>query len=317
MDNKLDRFLGCLVGLAVGDALGTTLEFTSYSEAQANPVKNIVGGGPFNLPAGYWTDDTSMALCLADSIIEKGGFDAFDQMSKYLDWYQTGYNSSNGRCFDIGMATAKALRQFRSTSNPYTTDINAAGNGVIMRIAPVPMLFNGDPEKVILHSILTSKTTHPSPQSINCSAYMGWMIDALLSGKSKEEVLEASKNNETWAYLDSLNEPKDISSLEVISGSYLKKEPGVGGINGDGYVINTFEAVLWAFNKTKNFKDALLKIVNIGQDADTTGAVCGQIAGACYGLSGIPEEWVSKIHKIDEIKERAEKIYKMNQNVSD
>ena len=285
MDNKLDKFLGCLVGLAVGDALGTTLEFTSYSEAQANPVKNIVGGGPFDLPVGYWTDDTSMALCLADSIIEKGGFDAFDQMSKYLDWYQTGYNSSTGRCFDIGMATVKALRQFRSTSNPYATDINAAGNGVIMRMAPIPMLFNGDPKKVIYHSILTSKTTHPSPQSINCSAYMGWMIDALLSGKSKEEVLEESKNKETWAYLDSLNELKCLSSLDVISGSYLKKEPGSNGINGDGYVINTFEAVLWAFNKTKNFKDALLKVVNLGQDADTTGAVCGQIAGACYGLS--------------------------------
>ena len=138
MDKIKDRFLGCLVGLATGDALGTTLEFTPYEEAQTSPVTDIVGGGPFNLPVGCWTDDTSMALCIADSLIEKKDFDGFDIMSKFVKWYREGYNSSTGYCFDIGMTIARAIRHFETTKNPYYNDVNAAGNGVIMRLAPIP-----------------------------------------------------------------------------------------------------------------------------------------------------------------------------------
>jgi len=133
----LERYSGCLLGLAAGDAVGTTVEF---SPRGAFPeVKDMTGGGPFNLPAGAWTDDTSLALCLAASLVEKGKFDAYDQMERYWCWYREGYMSSTGSCFDIGNTTHAGLQHFRDTDDPYSDDVNPrrAGNGSIMRLAPV------------------------------------------------------------------------------------------------------------------------------------------------------------------------------------
>ena len=137
----LDRYRGCLIGLAVGDAIGTTVEFKP--RVSFDPVTDMVGGGCFNLEPGQWTDDTSMALCLSESLVEKNGFDAFDQMQRYLKWYRTGYRSSTGTCFDIGGTTAEALRKFEKTDDPFSgsTDSHSSGNGSLMRLAPVPMFF--------------------------------------------------------------------------------------------------------------------------------------------------------------------------------
>lgn len=309
--DKLDKFLGCLVGLSVGDALGTTLEFTTYGQAQANPLVDIVGGGPFNLPAGCWTDDTSMALCIADSLIEKQGFDANDIMEKFCNWFHKGYNTPYGHCFDIGIGTVSALRHFKNNGT-FIDDKDAAGNGVIMRLAPIPMVFYSDLVKCHDHCKTNAKMTHPSPQGIACSVYMGWIISSLLSGMSKKDVLEGP-DSDKWAYFETDPEMSRNATGGITEKTYREKKPGApGGIIGSGYVISCLESALWAFETTDNFKDGALKAVNLGNDADTTGAVYGQIAGAYYGLSGIPDEWVKKIVKIDEIKLRAKQLYELS-----
>ena len=147
-----NRFRGCLLGLACGDAVGTTVEFKARGTFE--PVTDMVGGGPFKLKPGQWTDDTSLALCLATSLIERDGFDPLDQMERYCRWQREGYLSSTGECFDIGNTTASALHKFKATGEPYagSTDSWAAGNGSIMRLAPVPKFFFPDREQVIHYS---------------------------------------------------------------------------------------------------------------------------------------------------------------------
>jgi len=150
MDNTIqNHFRGCLLGLACGDAVGTTVEF--QGRGQFPPIIDMIGGGPFQLSPGAWTDDTSLALCLADSLIQQGRFDPVDQMSRYCRWRDQGYRSSTGRCFDIGTTTLRALLQFKQTGEAFSgpADEYSAGNGSIMRLAPVPMFFFPDREAVI------------------------------------------------------------------------------------------------------------------------------------------------------------------------
>src|SRR3954468_14277776 len=155
LHNTLDlreRYRGALLGLATGDAVGTTVEFSPRGAFP--PVTDMTGGGPFSLVPGQWTDDTSMALCLAASLSEKGEFDARDQMDRYCAWMQNGYMSSTGRCFDIGVTTSGALRQYLNTNEPYSglSDPRGSGNGSLMRLAPVPMFYYPDIEEAIYFS---------------------------------------------------------------------------------------------------------------------------------------------------------------------
>ncbi|HNQ86957.1 MAG TPA: ADP-ribosylglycohydrolase family protein, partial [Deltaproteobacteria bacterium] len=154
-----ERYTGCLLGLACGDAVGTTLEFKPRGSFE--PITDMVGGGPFNLEPGQWTDDTSMALCLAESLIKKKGFDPLDQMERYVRWYRTGYLSSTEVCFDIGGTTASALRRFEKTRDPFSgsTDSHSAGNGSLMRLAPVPLFFFPDRDAMIFYAGESSRTT--------------------------------------------------------------------------------------------------------------------------------------------------------------
>jgi ADP-ribosyl-[dinitrogen reductase] hydrolase len=134
--DRIQRSRGCLLGLAVGDALGTTLEFKP--PGTFTPITDMLGGGPFNLKPGQWTDDTSLALCLAESLIECRGFNPKDQMERYVRWWKEGHLSSTGTCFDIGNTTRAALSAFLKTGNPMSgpTDAYSAGNGSLMRLAP-------------------------------------------------------------------------------------------------------------------------------------------------------------------------------------
>ena len=144
--DTLSRYRGCLLGLAVGDAVGTTLEFRRPGTFE--PLNDMLGGGPFGLKPGQWTDDTSMALCLAESLLEKQGFDPLDQLERYTRWYRQGYLSSTDSCFDIGNTVRQALHRFEKTGEPYcgSTDPRSAGNGSIMRLAPVPLFYAGNTE---------------------------------------------------------------------------------------------------------------------------------------------------------------------------
>lgn len=309
-----DRFLGCLIGLAVGDAYGTTYEFRHRDKMPAILPDEITGFGPFNMKPGEWTDDTSMALCLAESLIEKG-WDTDDQMKRYIKWWQEGYNSVTGECFDIGGATRNALSCYNMTGE-FVKDPQAAGNGVLMRLGPLPM-FSYDKNDCVYTlslSAFQSLMTHPSTQSIECSMFMGAIINKILSGeKDKRKILnfetlldENSKQmyKEVFEKYNCVVTPR-IESIKKMEYENLPLQL----LSGDGYCVFTLEAALWAFLTTDSFKDGLKKVVSLGEDTDTTGAVYGQIAGAYYGLSNIP--WVEKIAWIEKITKLATDLYEL------
>ncbi|MDO7907717.1 ADP-ribosylglycohydrolase family protein [Paenibacillus sp. JX-17] len=294
MDLDPDRFHGCLAGLATGDALGTTVEFSAPGTFQ--PVTDLVGGGVFGLEAGQWTDDTSMALCLAESLVERQVFDPADQMQRYVNWYRRGYLSSTGSCFDIGNATREALVHYERTGQAYagSTDPRSAGNGSIMRLAPVAMFYARQPLQALHFAELSSRTTHGAAEAVGGCRLLAAILLAALHGRSKAEMLSP-------AVLDSWlppgagqpKQPLPGRLQEVLNGSYQELEPP--DIQGSGYVVRSLEAALWAFSRTEDFRSGALLAVNLGDDADTTGAVYGQIAGAYYGYTGIPAAWRDRL----------------------
>lgn len=305
--DKIERFRGCLLGLAAGDALGTTLEFTSPGTFE--PIDDMVGGGPFDLLPGEWTDDTSMALCLAQSLIECKGFDPVDQLSRYLRWWKTGYLSSNGRCFDIGNTVRDALVKFQKTGKAYSgsTDVMSAGNGSIMRLAPVPLFYALNPEEVIVKSGESSCTTHGAREAVDACRYFGGLIAGAVTGAPKEELL-----SELYSPLPGYWGERPLSPKieEIARGSFKLRNPPE--IKGSGYVVKSLEAALWAFYRSESFREGCLLAVNLGDDADTTGAVYGQLAGAYYGEAEIPESWKSKLALRKDIELIAEKLYELS-----
>ncbi len=297
----IDRFRGCLLGLAVGDAVGTTVEF--QPRGSFPPLTDMVGGGPFRLKAGYWTDDTSMALCLAVSLLQQGGFDAADQMRRYCDWQDNGYLSSTGVCFDIGNTVRHALRHFRKTGEPFSgsTDPYSAGNGSIMRLAPVPMYYFPDQEQIVHYAAESSRTTHGALECLDACRLLAVILWRALSGFDKDTVLFASI-------------PPEISSPSIRSigaGDYRRKTEDE--IRSSGYVVHSLEAALWCFWSTDSFEAAILKAANLGDDADTTAAVCGQVAGAYYGETGIPQRWLSRLAQQGFIRGLADRLYQAGQ----
>lgn len=152
----------------------------------------MVGGGPFNLDKGQWTDDTSMALCLAHSLLEKKGFDATDQMNRYCNWYNSGYMSSNGECFDIGMTVSDALRTYLETKEPFSGSIDkySSGNGSIMRLAPIPIYYFSDIRACIKYAEESSRTTHGSPLCLESCKLFGYLVHKACTANSKNEIFE-------------------------------------------------------------------------------------------------------------------------------
>jgi ADP-ribosyl-[dinitrogen reductase] hydrolase len=290
--------MGCLLGLAVGDAVGTTLEFRA--RGTFTPISDMTGGGPFNLAPGQWTDDTSMALCLASSLVEREAFDPADQMSRYVRWREEGYLSSNGRCFDIGNATAGALARFKRTGDPFSGSAapNSAGNGSIMRLAPVPMFFARDPAAAARYSAESSRTTHAAAECLDACRLFGAMLVRALRGRGKEDVL--------------LGDAQSFSGSPAIiaAGKYRAKDESA--IRGSGYVVQSLEAALWCFDQTSSYDEAVLRAANLGDDADTTAAVCGQLAGAFYGVGGIQERWLERLALRPEIDRLAIRLHELS-----
>ncbi|MFO0796286.1 MAG: ADP-ribosylglycohydrolase family protein [Gemmataceae bacterium] len=301
-----DRYRGALLGLAAGDALGTTLEFKSRGTFA--PLTDVVGGGPFGMKPGEWTDDTSMALCLAESLVLKQGFDAIDQLSRYLSWWKDGKFSVKGYCFDIGITTAGALRRFEAhgRADSGSTDPGAAGNGSLMRLAPAPLAFAADPALAVKRAGDSSRTTHGAAECVDACRYYGGLLVGAIQGRSKEELL--APNFEPvpglWAV-----EPLAPKVAAVAAGSFRTKAESA--VSGSGYVVHTLEAALWAFAATDTFRDGALKVVNLGDDADTTGAVYGQLAGAYYGVKAIPAGWREKLAMRAEIETLADGVQRL------
>ncbi len=299
-----ERYLGAMLGMAIGDAVGTTLEFRSPGSFE--PIDDMIGGGPFGLKAGEWTDDTSMALCLAASFVERGGFDAADQMDRYLRWRDDGYMSSNGRCFDIGVTVSSALNRYARTGDPFagSTDPSTAGNGSLMRLAPVPLFFAQNAAHAIEQSGESSKTTHGALAAVDACRYFAGLIVGALGGATKDELLAPGYCPEPGYW----NANPLVSDINAIAhGSF--KERNTPDIAGTGYVVRSLEAALWAFHHSTSFREGCLLAVNLGDDADTTGAIFGQIAGAYYGEDGIPAEWRTKVAHRTLIEELGEQLY--------
>ena len=251
----------------------------------------MTGGGPFGLKPGQWTDDTSMALCLAESLVERGGFDPGDQMKRYVRWWREGHMSCTGRCFDIGNTVLTALYRYEKTG---VSDPWAAGNGSLMRLAPVPLYFAPDPEEAIRLSGESSRTTHGTEACVDACRYFGGLVVGAVRGASKEELLSErySPSGGRWA---SGSLCDDIDA--IARGSFRGKEPP--DIAGSGHVVRSLEAAFWAFDKAEDFREGCLLAANLGDDADTTAAIYGQVAGARYGIDGIPDRWRSLVARGD------------------
>lgn len=257
----------------------------------------MVGGGPFHLQAGQWTDDTSMALCLAESLIARQGFDAKDQMNRYMNWWQWGYLSATGHCFDIGTTVAHALQKYANDGDPFagSSHPRTAGNGSLMRLAPVVLWYFPDELLALEYAEASSRTTHAAPEALACCRLFAQMLMNALSGKSKRETLTA---------IPQLPEQENLR--RIAEGNYLKKTRAE--IFGTGYCVQSLEAALWCFAQGKNFKETILLATNLGDDADTTAAIAGQLAGAYYGINGIPQQWQEKLWQYGDIDTLARKL---------
>jgi ADP-ribosyl-[dinitrogen reductase] hydrolase len=291
-----DRAIGSLVGLAVGDAVGTTVEFEAPGTFA--PLTDMVGGGPFDLKAGEWTDDTSMALCLAESLVERRAFDPVDQLQRYIRWWKEGHFSVKGHCFDIGNQVEAALADHLSTSKPFCGPVGPrnAGNGSLMRLCPVAIAYLQKPADAVDYAGQSSRTTHGNPECVDACRYFAGMLVGAMRGVDKETLL-----GPMYAPAQGLWEagPLQPKVAAIAGGSFKRRQPP--DIKGTGYVIDCLEAALWAFDRTDSFEQAILQAANLGDDADTTAAVCGQIAGAFYGRSGIPAKWLAKLAQKDVI----------------
>ncbi|MFM8791601.1 MAG: ADP-ribosylglycohydrolase family protein, partial [Solirubrobacterales bacterium] len=302
-------YSGAMLGLAVGDALGTTLEFAAPGSFE--PLTDMVGGGPFDLPAGAWTDDTSMALCLADSLIERRAFDPIDQLERYVRWWREGHNSSIGRCFDIGGSTFRALDRFEQTGEPFPGDAdpNGAGNAPLMRLAPIPLLWAFWPHRASQNAVFSARTTHGDPRAADAASLLCLMMITALFSRDKDEVFmiaEALSDREGEGALH-----PEVAA--VGAGSFREKEPPE--IVGTGFVIEALEAALWALHSTSSWEEGALAAVNLGNDADTTGAIYGQLAGAIYGVEAIPTRWLDRLVMREEIEARGDALFFLSRDM--
>lgn len=304
-----DRIRGSLIGLAVGDALGAAVEFQSPGTFE--PVTDFRSGGRHHLEAGTWTDDTSLALCLAESLIERRGFDMRDQLDRYLSWFRSGHLSATGRCFDIGSTTISALHRYQQTGDPESGQRteDSAGNGSLMRVAPVPLAYFHDPVQAIELAGRSSATTHALPVCVDACRYYGGLVVGAMQGASKDRLL-APRYSPAPGYWD--EHPLEPRIDEVAAGSFREHEPPE--IQGRGYVVKSLEAALWAFARSSSFGEGCLKAVNLGRDADTTGAIYGGLAGAYYGIDGVPERWRQGLVQADLIEKFADGLIALSRD---
>lgn len=287
-----DRSRGAMMGLMLGDALGMPLEF---SARDAKHVSDLEKGGPFNLERGYWTDDSSLAFCTAYSLSKCAGFDPRHMMECYSFWYRYGVFSSTEECFDIGNATRHAIESYLRSGDPYagSADPKTAGNGSLMRLAPIPIFYSDDFPRTVHFAAESSKLTHKAIEAVDACRYFAALLYGALNGESKEKMLDGlySPEPDYWDL-----HPLTPSVKKIALGSYKNKARGE--ISSSGYVIDTLEAALWAFYRNDDFRSGALEAVNLADDSDTVGAVYGQLAGAFYGEMELPFDWMRKLYKL-------------------
>ena len=294
------KYLDGLMGFAIGDAMGVPLEFKSRRELLTNPVTRMIGNGTYNLPAGVWSDDTSMLIATIDSINNKNGFDYDDIALNFIAFKDHARYTALNDVFDIGMTCSKAIAKYdEERTNPCLCgldDINSNGNGSLMRILPVAYYALAkklnDEEIYELVRNLSSITHRHEISIMGCLIYVRYAM-FLLTGKDKYSAYNMVKivdysmfSKETIQYYDRLLH-SDISRLTI------------DDINSSGFVVDTLEAAIWVLLKSENFKEAIIGAINLGEDTDTIGAITGAIAGITYGYDSIPSEWLDGIARKD------------------
>lgn len=295
MPDLTDRYLGCLLGLACGDAVGAPVEFLQRDRFP--PVRGMRGGGKFQMRPGEWTDDTAMALCLAESLLTCDGFDPLDQMLRYRRWVDEGHLSTRAHAFGIGKTVLRALMRFGQTGDPFagSTQAHTAGNGSLMRLAPVVLWWFPHVETAVAHAARSSIVTHAALEAVDCCRLLAVVLCNALAGKPKAALLE---NGGRFLH---------APAVQALAAGHYRRKPRED-IFGSGYAVQSLEAALWCVHGTDTFEDAVLMAANLGDDADTTAAIAGQIAGALYGMGGIPKAWLSQLHQADLIADFARRI---------
>ena len=297
--NLRDRFLGCLVGLAVGDSLAAATQFRK--PGSFSPVGDLLGGGPFELPRGAWTDDTAMALVLAESLLEQSGFDAHDQVKRYVSWQKEGHLSATGQCVGITASVSRALAtaQYRRMPFAGSHDPAQSDKEVLSRIAPAVMFFFAHSAEAVNQAIQSARITNQSPEVLDCVRVLAAMLYQALSGRDKATVL---RPDESLLPADTLK-PR---VRRILEGSYARKSPPA--ISGGGTAADVLEAALWAFHGSRDFRSGALLAVNLGEDSDVTAAVYGQLAGAFHGINAVPGNWRNSLIRKDLLEEMSDRL---------
>jgi ADP-ribosylglycohydrolase len=296
--NLRDRFLGALIGLAVGDAVAAATQYKKPGTFTA--IGDMLGGGPFDLPRGAWTDDTSMALCLAESLAEKEAFDPRDQVERYSRWQQQGYLTSTGQCVGITGSTARALAQAKWRRQVYSGshDPTQLDPEVLPRVAPVVMFFFANPTEAVSMAGDAARTTCQSPTAVEACRFFAAVLYGALASKPKNAVLSPPAD---------LIDPTSLRTT-VAELARHALHLGAAGTPLAGNVVESLEAALWAFRTTDNFRDGTLRVANLGANSDVAAATYGQLAGAYYGVGSIPSTWRNSLIEKDIIENLADRL---------
>jgi len=294
-----ERFQGALMGLAVGDALAAHTQFRKPGTFAA--VGDLLGGGPFDQPRGAWTDDTAMALLLAESLLEREGFDAHDQVQRYTRWQREGYGSATGQCVGISANVARSLATALYKRQPYagSHDPEQLDKDPLSRVAPVVMYFFADAPASVAKAVEAARLTAQAPLVLDCVRLLAAMIHQALSGRDRPAVLHPPR--ELW--LTANTRPEVLALHE---GTYTRRNPPE--ITGGGGILQALEAALWAFNGSETFREGALMAANLGRDSDVVSATYGQIAGAYHGVSAIPGIWRNSLIKQEVVIDNADRL---------
>jgi len=314
-----DKILGGILGLAVADAIGVPVEFNSRESLRRNPVTDMRGYGTYNQPPGTWSDDTSLTLCLLDSLTNKK-IDYADMMQRFLSWMDKGEYTAHGDVFDVGIATRRALQRFRNGTAPLGcggTSEYDNGNGSLMRILPLVfylrIFYKMDKKSIgIIHKV--SSLTHAHKRSFIACGIFCWITSFIFDASYDNEMTLKQAIDEGLAFADNYGYDenkeyaKELKHYKRLFRDDFASLPETE-IKSSGYVVDTLEAALWCLLNTDNYKDCVLKAVNLGEDTDTVAAVAGGLAGMFYGIDGIPKEWLYQLARLDYIEGLCEKFY--------
>ena len=307
--NNLNKNI--LLGTAIGDALGVPVEFEHRQELEKNPVVGMREYGTHNQPKGTWSDDSSLALCLAESLCN--GYNLNDIADKFIRWYYDGYCTPYGRVFDVGVTTARAISYLQSGCKPELAGMDRErdnGNGSLMRILPlVPYIINMEEEDRFRIIGEVSSLTHRHPRSILACISLCEFAIQYINLQSIEKAYQTMQQTMLQLLKKEMFIEEDIPFKRFVGLYYEEfKNIELKDIHSTGYVIDTLEASLWCVFNTTNYKDATLKAVNLGDDTDTVGAITGGLAGIIYGYDTIPSEWLEVLARKDDIIELADKL---------